>query len=207
MSLKKTLRKKNEEGRVIMPLLNKVLYFLFLYRDHLVFLESSFWFLKQLVRYWKAQNISSDCLPVSMIKEVTSDFLSCGTQKLGGVSEAFFFPFPFSYFIGGWSKFLWKSVESPAADPWLLSLWCHWHWWLLSSELIVDLKHFTWNFTFNSKSLCFTVIILSACGRSFKSSVSPLDFSKFFLAMGVLNHIYLCYDHMLVCNYPVVSSF
>lgn len=97
VSLKKTLPKKNEECRVIMPLLNKVLYLLFLCRNHLVFLESSFWFIKQLVCYWKAQNISSDCLPVSMIK-VTSDFLSCGIQKLGGLFEAFF-PCVFFFFF------------------------------------------------------------------------------------------------------------
>lgn len=131
-----------------------------------------------------------------MIKKVTSDFLSCGIQKLEGFLRLFFL----CVFL-----FLWRLIqyplkisENPGADPWLLSLWCHWHWWLLCSELIVDLKHFMWNFTFNSKSLCFTATVLSVYGHSFKSSLSLLDFSKFFLAMGVLNHIFLCYDHMLV---------
>ena len=80
--LKKTLPKKNEECVIIIPLLNNVLYFLFLYSDHLYFLESSFWIYQQLVCYWKAQNISSDFLPVSMINIVTSDFLACGIQRL-----------------------------------------------------------------------------------------------------------------------------
>lgn len=105
MSLKKTLPKKNQEFGVIMSLLNNVLCFLFLCRDHLDFLELSFWFIKQLVCYWKAQNISSDCLPVSMIKELTSDFLFCGIQKLGGFIRVFFFLRVF--------LFLWKPIQIP----------------------------------------------------------------------------------------------
>lgn len=119
-----TLPKKNEECTTIMPLVNNVFYFLFLYSDLLCFLESSFLFHQQLVCYWKAPNISSDCLPVSMIKVVTSDFLACGIQKVflywGGFhTEAFILDFPSPppptcLILGGWSKSLWKSVDSPA---------------------------------------------------------------------------------------------
>lgn len=108
-----------------MPLLNHVIYFLFLYSDHLYFLESSFWIQQQLVCYWKSQDISSTCLPVSMFKVVTSDFLACGIQKVllyiyiffcieAFILDFFFFSCVLTCFFGDWSKSLWKSVDTPA---------------------------------------------------------------------------------------------
>lgn len=156
-----TLPKKNEECTTIMPLVNNVFYFLFLYSDLLCFLESSFLFHQQLVCYWKAPNISSDCLPVSMIKVVTSDFLACGIQKVflywGGFhTEAFILDFPsppppqLAWFWGADpnpSENQWTALQ---LDFWLLFIWDNCHQGLLSSEVRVDLKDFILNYIFKS---------------------------------------------------------
>lgn len=165
-----------------MPLLNHVIYFLFLYSDHLYFLESSFWIQQQLVCYWKSQDISSTCLPVSMFKVVTSDFLACGIQKVllyiyiffcieAFILDFFFFPVCLLASLGtdpNPSENQWTPLQS---DSWLLFLWDYCHQRLLSSELILDLKDFILNSMFQSKSLGFIVMILCVYGHSFNSYI------------------------------------
>lgn len=192
-----------------MPLLNKVLYFLFLYKDHLVFsgvvilihqaagllLKSSEYFL--WLPFCEYDQRSYLRLPFLWYSEA------------GGFIWAFLFVFFFlvCFLISleadpNSSENQWRTLMQTLGSGPSGSLTPV----ITFSELIADFKHFTWNFTFNSKSLCFTVVILSVYGHSCKGSVS-LDISNFFFTMGILNHIYLCHDHMLVCYDPAVSSF
>lgn len=67
-------------------MLNDILYFHF--STVTTSSSSALWFRQHLVHYWKVQNISTDCFPVSMIKVFTSDFLARGNSI---VFQHFFF--------------------------------------------------------------------------------------------------------------------
>lgn len=67
-------------------MLNDILYFHF--STVTTSSSSALWFRQHLVHYWKVQNISTDCFPVSMIKVFTSGFLARGNSI---VFQHFFF--------------------------------------------------------------------------------------------------------------------